>query len=283
MREDCSIILRKAKPPKRNLSKPEFLTLKTLRDNLDIVILEADKGGAIVIMDKHDYDSNMIDHLSNSGFYFKLKKDPLKSVCKDVSLAIKSDSSLLPPARKLIESNRLTPRIYGLPKIPKPGAPLRPIVNTIGGPSYHMAKFLAQKLKPLVGKTDSFVKYSPSFIKEWKNIKLHRGELLISFDVVSLFTKIPSKKPLMSLNGSLMRTPLNWLASASPQLSSVLKVIFMNKPVVLRWVPLFPPLLLTCLWKIFNLRPSPLLNSALGSGIGSRMILVSSGRMVKRN
>ena len=54
-----------------------------------------------------------------------------------------------------------------------------------------MAKLLAQKLKPLVGQTDSFVKDLTSFIKEWNNIKLQPSELLVSFDVVSLFTKIP--------------------------------------------------------------------------------------------
>ena len=102
------------------MSKPEFLALKTLRNNPDIVILKADKGGAIVIMDKSDYVSKMVDHLSNSGSYVKLKINPLKLVCKDVAVSIKSDYSLNPLCRKLIERNPLTPRIYGLLKIHKP-------------------------------------------------------------------------------------------------------------------------------------------------------------------
>ena len=102
IRQDFSIILRKDKPPKRNLSKPAFLTIKTVRDNLEIVILKVEKCGAIVIMDKSDYVSKMVDHLSNSGCYIKLKNNPLKSMCKDVSLAIKFNSSLNPLSRKLI-------------------------------------------------------------------------------------------------------------------------------------------------------------------------------------
>ena len=68
---------------------------------------------------------------------------------------------------KLIKRNPLTPRIYGLPKIHKSGGPLIPIVYTIGGPTYLLAKFVAQKLKPVVGVTDSYVKDSVSFIKCW--------------------------------------------------------------------------------------------------------------------
>ena len=94
-------------------------------------------------MDKYDYVSKMVDHISNSGSYVKFKKNPLKSISKGVALAIKSDLSLNPLSRKIIESNPLTPRIYGIPKIHKPGAPLRPIVNTIGGPTYLLVKFLA--------------------------------------------------------------------------------------------------------------------------------------------
>ena len=63
---------------------------------------------------------------------------------------------------------------------------MRPIFNTIVGPTYLLAKFLAQKLKPLVGRTDSFVKDSTSFINELKDIKLDPRDILVSFDVVSL-------------------------------------------------------------------------------------------------
>jgi len=61
--QDCAIIFRKAKPPKRHISKNEFISLKALKDDLGIVILKDDKGGAVVIRDKLDYSNKMIDHL----------------------------------------------------------------------------------------------------------------------------------------------------------------------------------------------------------------------------
>jgi len=58
----------------------------------------------------------------------------------------------------------------------------------IGGPTYFLAKFLTQKLKPLVGFTYSFVKDSDPFVHEFKGLKLVPGDLLMSFNVVSLYT-----------------------------------------------------------------------------------------------
>ena len=185
------MILRKAKPPKSNISKLEFEALKSLNSNPNIVVLKADKGGATVILNKEDYHNKMLDHLLNSGSYKKLDKNPLKKVSKVVALAIKSSRSVCSLSKKLIESNPLTPRIYGLPKIHKDRAPLCPIVNTISGPTYLLAKFLANKLKPLVGRTNSFVKDSSSFVNELKDIKLDPEDRFVSFDVVSLYTCIP--------------------------------------------------------------------------------------------
>lgn len=46
------------------------------------------------------------------------------------------------------------PRIYGLPKIHKADIPLRPIVFAIGLATYKLAKYLTDRLRPLVGRCD---------------------------------------------------------------------------------------------------------------------------------
>lgn len=103
-------------------------------------------------------------------------------------------------SHKVIERNPLTPRIYGLPKIHKEGAPHRPIVNIIRGPTYLLAKYLAQKLKPLVGLTESFVKDSSSFVNELKGIMIDLDDILVIFDVVSLYTNIPINEAIDVIN-----------------------------------------------------------------------------------
>lgn len=51
----------------------------------------------------------------------------------------------------LIPTANDTPWIYSMPKIHKPGAPLRLIVDIIGSVTYSLAKALAEIMKPLFG------------------------------------------------------------------------------------------------------------------------------------
>ena len=85
------------------------------------------------------------------------------------------------------------PFIYGLPKIHKPDVPLRPIVSFYTSPSYQLSKYLTRLLSPLVGNTSSNVKNSAEFKTFITSQQLKSDEVLVSFDVVSLFTKIPTK------------------------------------------------------------------------------------------
>lgn len=83
------------------------------------------------------------------------------------------------------------PQLYGLPKIHKEGTPLRPIVSAIGSPTYNIAKFLTKTISPLTGKSDSFIRNSSDFAERVRNTTLDVSEKMVSFDVVSLFTKVP--------------------------------------------------------------------------------------------
>jgi hypothetical protein len=167
------------------------LALKSLSNNKNLVVLKEDKGGVVFIMNKDNYIEKMLDHLNNSGSYKKLNKNPLNKIAREVSNAIKLRNINDNDKNRFLVSFPSTPRIYGLPKIHKEGAPLRPIINTIGSPTYQLAKILSHKLKPLVDNTISFVNDSSFFVNNIKNIKLDKDETLISFVVVSLFTKIP--------------------------------------------------------------------------------------------
>ena len=60
----------------------------------------------------------------------------------------------------------------------------------ISSPTYQLAKFLSKTLKPLVGNTSSYVKDSTHFVKGIKDLHVEDNDLLISFDVVSLYTKV---------------------------------------------------------------------------------------------
>ncbi|XP_042202209.1 uncharacterized protein LOC121852182, partial [Callorhinchus milii] len=124
----------------------------------DIVILSADKG--TVIMDKDSYNNKILD--LNDGTNVPLKPSAARP-----------------------------PRLYGLPKIHKEGTPLRPIVSTINSPTYKLARFLSDTLLPFTGKTSSAVLNSTQLVSMVKDMVLSPDDILVSFDVVSLFTKVP--------------------------------------------------------------------------------------------
>ena len=85
----------------------------------------------------------------------------------------------------------LRTKCYTVPKIHKPGIPLRPIVSFVNSPTDAISGYLARILSPVVGNTDYKVKNSCEFADFISDKTLNACKELVSFDVVSLFTKIP--------------------------------------------------------------------------------------------
>ena len=84
------------------------------------------------------------------------------------------------------------PRLYGLPKVHKSGAPLRPILSMCNSPQYALSKWLCELLKPVVKYFGSrCVKDTFAFVDSVRKSSLSEEGYMCSFDVVSLFTKVP--------------------------------------------------------------------------------------------
>ena len=67
--------------PKPNLTKAQNLGLRELKRDRDCIVLTADKGVAMVIMDRQDY-INKANHLLNQNTYRSIAKDPTNSIKK---------------------------------------------------------------------------------------------------------------------------------------------------------------------------------------------------------
>ncbi len=80
-----------------NLTNAQMLELESLKKDLSIVIQSADKGGAVVILDRKDYEFEIQRQLSNSAFYKKLSMNPLAHFKTSVhnTLQLFVDSGLL--------------------------------------------------------------------------------------------------------------------------------------------------------------------------------------------
>jgi len=58
--------------------------------------------------------------------------------------------------------------------------------------SVHHPKKIVNILAPLAGNTELHVRNSSDFVESINNLRLEDDEILVSFDVVSLFTNIPT-------------------------------------------------------------------------------------------
>ena len=134
--------------------------LKYLRRRDDILILPADKGRATVVLNKAECDETLV-MLSDARTYKKLDRDPALSMewkLNTLLLRLKKKGSIpVDLYNRLRSSGGLTPLLYGLPKVHKPGVPLRPIVSFFSSPSYQLSKHLPKILAPLIGNSDSHV------------------------------------------------------------------------------------------------------------------------------
>ncbi|GJQ71005.1 hypothetical protein Trydic_g918 [Trypoxylus dichotomus] len=131
-----------------------------------------------------------IQMLLDTDHYKKLNKDPTTKVGKQTRDAIKESSIPKEERRRLLPSESRPPR---LPTIHKSGNPLRPIVSTCGSSTYELAKYVAKQLAQYSGNTKSFVKNSEHFIEILQQHEVTKEDLLVSFDVGSLFTNAPLK------------------------------------------------------------------------------------------
>ena len=106
LRADINRVLRSSHPPNPNLTKAQNSALRECKRYRDCIVLTADKGVAMVIMDRQDY-INKANQLLNQDTYKVITKDPtntiknkliniLKSIKTETGLGINTYKSMYP-------------------------------------------------------------------------------------------------------------------------------------------------------------------------------------------
>ena len=189
-----NLTLLNSKPPKDHLSKDERKALKELKSNTSIVILPADKGRSTVILNRDDYLEKYMDQINN-GPYQLLKKDPTTKIKVKTlkQLKVLKDNEFIDNklCYYLKPTDSPAPRFYCQPKIHQPGAPIRPIVSYSGSPLYNLNKYIANILKTYAKHENNNAKNSTAFSSYIRNVPIEDDEIMVSFDVTSLYTNIP--------------------------------------------------------------------------------------------
>lgn len=167
-----------------------------LKDNPSVMITKADKGSTTVIIDKTDYINKSKGMLDDINVYKVLNSNPLLTVQNNINSFIKllqeKNYITFSEKKKLTTNNSILAKAYFLPKIHKEGVPLRPIISSIGAASYDLSGHISDILsRTFSNRTNYNITNTFQFVEEFRGYSLPENHILISLDVVSLFTVIP--------------------------------------------------------------------------------------------
>ncbi|CAF5046583.1 unnamed protein product, partial [Rotaria socialis] len=80
------------------MNKEETKLLKEIKSIQDIVIIQADKGGKIVIMNKNDYFNKIEEKLNDLNVYEQVKNDPTTIIKTEINKKV----------TKMLKQNKIT-------------------------------------------------------------------------------------------------------------------------------------------------------------------------------
>ena len=133
-------------------------------------------------MDRVDYIQKMKVKLQDINTYTKLEKDPTLAIQEEVSAKLKeiynNKEIDYPTYRRLLPNKTQIPRMYGQPKVHKTNYPLREIVDSNGSLVKDIDKHISKIIKPLTGKSTSYIKNSIHFVKTEKTSLMLIGIVL---------------------------------------------------------------------------------------------------------
>ncbi|XP_066447099.1 uncharacterized protein [Eleutherodactylus coqui] len=197
------------------MHKDEWLAVKNLSKNQSVIIKPADKGGAVVVMDRFKYLNEIRRQLNDVSTYEKLRQDPTLRFQMQLRVLINEainqaiiDQQL---ADYLLIEYPITPTIYVLPKIHKDLAnpPGRPIISGRESLFSNISRFLDRVLRPFAIRGLSYIRDTSDFLNKIKEVRVSEHSLLVSLDVVSLYTIIAHDKGLDAVRDSLLSSDWN--------------------------------------------------------------------------
>lgn len=174
--------------PPPNLQPSSCNALYSLKKRDDILILPADKGRATVVLEKVGYDAKMLEMLSGDKTYKKLDHDPTPAIERRLNfmlLHLKDKGSISSDLYNwLLSSGGQTPKNH------KPEVPLSDSFFSIF--TYIPAlEVFVQGLASSIRNMQSHAKKFTKFVSFIRTQIVGFEKVLVSFNIVALFTNIP--------------------------------------------------------------------------------------------
>lgn len=205
----------------KNLNEDEIDALQELKKTKHIVIKPADKGSAVVVMDREQYILEAQRQLNDTTYYKKLDKPIYMDtvpLIQEILSKLKKKRVINAKQFEYLQGD-LRPRerrFYILPKIHKDPTTWtvpfevpkgRPIVSDCSSESYRTTELLDHFLNPLSVRHPSYVKDTYHFVDVVKNLTLPSRFYFFSMDVASLYTNIDIDAGLSAVKDIFRRYP----------------------------------------------------------------------------
>lgn len=205
---------------KFNLTQEETSSINLLKNNKNITIKPADKGGATVILNTQNYIAEANRQLANTTYYKPLLT-PIFMDNKPRILEILNNMQ----KQKIINNKQLKflsgpddykqRTFYLLPKIhkdrdswPQPNCPAgRPIVSDVNSESYRVSEYIDYYLNPLATKHPSYVKNTYDFLGKIRGQLINNNCLLVTADVESLYTNMNINRTITCIKTIFRKKP----------------------------------------------------------------------------
>jgi hypothetical protein len=234
---DTSTTLESGYKKNYNLTKTQREALKDLKANKSITIKKADKGGSIVVLNTIDYENKINEILLDDKTYRPIPHDPTPHTTNNIISLV--DLML---SKNIIDEDTAscirpeipcrTPLFYGLPKIHKPNAPLRPIISACNGPSDFLSNFITKIIQPLAESLPAYLKDTNQFLSILEQLEFNSPNFtFVTADVTALYTNIPHNEGIEAVKFYMDRTPKDELPYKCPSsniISFIIDTILTN-------------------------------------------------------
>ena len=219
--EISTLVTKWKKPSHNNLTNEERKALKQIKSNPTITVVNAVKGGKMLVMNRDEYVSKIEGQLTNPNVYESVK-DPTNSIknkiCKLTNILFKSGKISRFNKYNFTSIDNL-PHVRGQPKIHKKDRPLRIITCTRPTILFSICEFTLKLIEQLRETIDNCVTNTIEFIDKIDEMQLEDNEYLASLDVIELFPNVSVNKATSTIikrigqseafcNSSLTKTDL---------------------------------------------------------------------------
>jgi hypothetical protein len=181
---------------KPNISYLQYKDLIRFQKERSFKIINCDKNVGIAILSNELYSTSVYEFLNSDTSFSELTEDPLyitvNSIKNDIT-DLFNNGHVSTKLHKIILKNIDDSKLGSfrlLAKLHKPKFSLRPIINCKNHPNSKICNLLDQLLRPIVTKTETYIKDSQNLIQKTKDIVFEKEPFIYSLDIVSLYTNI---------------------------------------------------------------------------------------------